>query len=184
MITITDTFGTNREPWCAKARCLGHNPELFFPATGHHLDERTAKTICSRCPVTTECLNHALDFDERYGIWGGLTQTERRQLIRDSRPPTTTPLCGTERGYHAHLRRRESTCPPCRDAVTKARQDRRAERVGQKLPPTTRPQCGTESGAKLHSYYGEDTCNPCRIAASGARRRREREHGRARGGAA
>ncbi|OIN79980.1 WhiB family transcriptional regulator [Mycobacterium malmoense] len=184
MITIADLFGTNTEAWTTQARCNGHNPDTWFPHTGQSDLERTAKTICSRCPVTTECLNHALDFDEHYGIWGGLTQTERRRLIRDSRPPTTTPHCGTERGYDAHLRRRESTCTACRDATTKARQNRRAERAKGQQPPTQRPQCGTESGGKLHAYYGEQTCDPCRIAGTAGRRRRERERARARGGAA
>ena len=40
--------------------------------------ERRAKMVCASCPVRVECLDHAIAFDERYGIWGGLTQDERR----------------------------------------------------------------------------------------------------------
>jgi WhiB family transcriptional regulator, redox-sensing transcriptional regulator len=42
--------------------------------------ERRAKTICAACPVRDECLQHAVTSDERYGIWGGLNQEERRGL--------------------------------------------------------------------------------------------------------
>ena len=42
--------------------------------------ERRAKSVCAACPVRVECLEHAVVFDERYGIWGGLNQDERRGL--------------------------------------------------------------------------------------------------------
>jgi WhiB family redox-sensing transcriptional regulator len=42
--------------------------------------ERRAKSVCATCPVRTECLEHAVQVDERYGIWGGLNQDERRLL--------------------------------------------------------------------------------------------------------
>ena len=45
--------------------------------------ERRAKSVCASCPVRDECLEHAIDVDERYGIWGGLNQEERR-LLRES----------------------------------------------------------------------------------------------------
>jgi len=44
--------------------------------------ERRAKTVCAGCPVQERCLEHAIAFDERYGIWGGLTHDERRTLRR------------------------------------------------------------------------------------------------------
>ena len=46
------------------------------------LRESRAKAVCSECPVRTECLEHALNSDERYGIWGGLTDRERRSVLR------------------------------------------------------------------------------------------------------
>ncbi len=45
--------------------------------------ERRAKSVCASCPVRYECLQHAIRVDERYGIWGGLNQDERR-LLRES----------------------------------------------------------------------------------------------------
>ena len=44
--------------------------------------ERRAKAVCAACPVRDECLDHAVAYDERYGIWGGLNQDERRNLRR------------------------------------------------------------------------------------------------------
>ncbi len=44
--------------------------------------ERRAKSVCASCPVRTQCLDHAVAVDERYGIWGGLNHDERRTLRR------------------------------------------------------------------------------------------------------
>ncbi len=46
--------------------------------------ERRAKQVCAGCPVRARCLDHAIDTDERYGIWGGLNQEERRSLRRSA----------------------------------------------------------------------------------------------------
>ncbi len=57
-----------------------HDPEIFFPEKGG--SSREAKRICSECPVRIECLNYALRRDERYGVWGGMSERERRRLKR------------------------------------------------------------------------------------------------------
>lgn len=72
------------EPWRAEAACKGVDPELFFvgradTASGQP-DRAAAKAVCRRCPVRTECLDHALAAGERHGIWGGLTELERKPL--------------------------------------------------------------------------------------------------------
>ena len=54
--------------------------EIFFPEKGG--SSREAKRICSECPVRIECLNYALRRDERYGVWGGMSERERRRLKR------------------------------------------------------------------------------------------------------
>lgn len=69
--------------WAEEAACRTSHPDLFFPETVR--GDNHAKAICSRCPVRTECLNHALDTDEKYGVWGGLTPRERRRLQRNRR---------------------------------------------------------------------------------------------------
>ncbi|HLV58405.1 MAG TPA: WhiB family transcriptional regulator [Natronosporangium sp.] len=70
--------------WRAKAACRDHDPENWFPigTSGPALAQTArAKAICRRCPVTRDCLAVALDRGE-YGIWGGLTEDERRSLVR------------------------------------------------------------------------------------------------------
>lgn len=64
--------------WRELARCAETEPEIFFPEKGG--STRDAKRICADCPVKTECLEVALRNDERFGIWGGLSERERRRL--------------------------------------------------------------------------------------------------------
>lgn len=67
-------------PWADEARCLQAEPDTFFPEKGG--STREAKRICNDCPVKPECLDYALENDERFGIWGGLSERERRRLKR------------------------------------------------------------------------------------------------------
>ena len=67
-------------PWQESARCRDYDPEIFFPEKGG--SSREAKRICADCPVRIECLNYALRRDERYGVWGGMSERERRRLKR------------------------------------------------------------------------------------------------------
>jgi WhiB family redox-sensing transcriptional regulator len=66
--------------WQDRALCAQTDPEAFFPEKGG--STREAKKICSSCPVRSECLSYALAHDERFGIWGGLSERERRRLKR------------------------------------------------------------------------------------------------------
>ena len=66
--------------WMLDARCLDADPEAFFPEKGG--STREAKRICAACPVRDECLDYALANDERFGIWGGLSERERRRVKR------------------------------------------------------------------------------------------------------
>lgn len=68
--------------WEEQARCRDiEDQSLFFPEHGNRSPAR-AKAICARCEVSAECLETALANDERFGIWGGLTEKERRALTR------------------------------------------------------------------------------------------------------
>lgn len=69
--------------WKSLARCRGVDPELFHP----HPDEdgAEAKAICASCPVRESCLEHALTRREKLGVWGGLTERERRRELRRRR---------------------------------------------------------------------------------------------------
>jgi WhiB family transcriptional regulator, redox-sensing transcriptional regulator len=80
-----DGPGWDEDGWRAEAACRGEDPELFFPAgsTGPALLQiAEAKEVCARCPVRDACLDFALGSGQRFGIWGGLTEDERRSLRR------------------------------------------------------------------------------------------------------
>jgi len=64
--------------WQSDSLCAQTDPEAFFPEKGG--STRDAKKICSSCEVRTRCLEYALENDERFGIWGGLSERERRKL--------------------------------------------------------------------------------------------------------
>lgn len=72
------------EDWRDTALCAQVGGELWFPEKGG--STRDAKRICNRCEVRAECLEYALDNDERFGIWGGLSERERRRLKRGQPP--------------------------------------------------------------------------------------------------
>jgi WhiB family redox-sensing transcriptional regulator len=69
---------TNPLSWQRDALCSQTDPEAFFPEKGG--STRDAKRICSGCDVRQQCLDYALQNDERFGIWGGLSERERRKL--------------------------------------------------------------------------------------------------------
>jgi WhiB family redox-sensing transcriptional regulator len=64
--------------WQERALCAQTDPEAFFPEKGG--STREAKKVCMSCDVRGECLEYALANDERFGIWGGLSERERRKL--------------------------------------------------------------------------------------------------------
>ncbi|HZE01570.1 MAG TPA: WhiB family transcriptional regulator [Pseudonocardiaceae bacterium] len=75
-----DEEGQQEQDWQERALCAQTDPEAFFPEKGG--STREAKLICAGCEVRAECLEYALAFDERFGIWGGLSERERRRLKR------------------------------------------------------------------------------------------------------
>ena len=79
LIQGVDLLG-DAPPWQEQALCSQTDPEAFFPDKGG--STREAKRICGRCDVKAECLQYALDREERYGVWGGLSERERRNLKR------------------------------------------------------------------------------------------------------
>jgi hypothetical protein len=79
---LADLLG-NVPEWQARALCAQTDPEAFFPEKGG--STRDAKRICARCEVKENCLQYALDHDERFGIWGGLSERERRKIKRQAR---------------------------------------------------------------------------------------------------
>ena len=70
--------GPEEQEWQDRALCAQTDPEAFFPEKGG--STREAKRICLGCEVRSDCLEYALAHDERFGIWGGLSERERRKL--------------------------------------------------------------------------------------------------------
>ena len=71
--------------WRHRAECLNHDPELFFPIgnTGPAITQiQEAKAVCQKCDVMTACLKFALESAQDSGVWGGLSEDERRSLKR------------------------------------------------------------------------------------------------------
>jgi len=66
--------------WQDEANCLGVDPDLFFPERG--ASTREAKEVCRGCVVREECLEYALVNGEKFGIWGGMSERERRRIRR------------------------------------------------------------------------------------------------------
>lgn len=73
--------------WQALALCAQTDPDMFFPEKGG--STREAKKTCLNCEVREACLDHALDNDERFGIWGGKSERERRKLHKERNPKHT-----------------------------------------------------------------------------------------------
>jgi WhiB family redox-sensing transcriptional regulator len=88
MHPMSDVISVEEATWRDEARCLDYPGVLFFgvedseTAAERRGREEQAKRICSSCTVRGECLEYALRVREPYGIWGGLTELERRARLR------------------------------------------------------------------------------------------------------
>jgi WhiB family transcriptional regulator, redox-sensing transcriptional regulator len=78
--------GAEKWEWQLHGACRGENTELFFHPEGERgparaAREAAAKTICARCPVVLACGEHALRAREPYGVWGGMSESEREAIL-------------------------------------------------------------------------------------------------------
>ena len=97
---------TWNEDWASQGQCRqGQRDELFVRGAG----QNQAKSLCGGCPARPECLAEALDNEIEWGVWGGMTERERRAILR-KRPNVTSwrVLLETARREHA-ARQAEST---------------------------------------------------------------------------
>ncbi len=104
-MTEFDQEAERAEPdtaWQDNANCLGEDPDLFFPKDNAEI--KAAKLICQACAVREECLEYSLETGQKFGIWGGLTERERRRvrrqraLARAGARETVVELPGSIRG--------------------------------------------------------------------------------------
>ncbi len=77
---VVELIGGPHQAWQRKANCMGVDPDLFFPERGS--STREAKEVCRGCVVREECLEYAVTYGEKFGIWGGLSERERRKIRR------------------------------------------------------------------------------------------------------
>jgi len=82
--------------WQRAAACTGLGTERFFHPDGERgrrllQREQAAQAVCARCPVIAACAAHALAVREPYGVWGGMTETDREQILAGTAQPQSTP---------------------------------------------------------------------------------------------
>ena len=108
--------------WRHQARCREYDPELFFPIgnTGPALlQTEEAKNVCYRCPVMDECGLWALETRIEQGVFGGMSEDERRAIRRRAARNGSrreAARCGTRPGYKRHHREKTPVCEPCAQA--------------------------------------------------------------------
>lgn len=85
-----ETTTYTAETWRIGALCAQVDPEIFYPDVGQ--PTRPAKAVCATCPVRGFCLDEALETNERYGVWGGLSERERRAIRRQRSTPAATAI--------------------------------------------------------------------------------------------
>jgi WhiB family transcriptional regulator, redox-sensing transcriptional regulator len=106
------------EDWTIAAGCRGMDPdELFVQGAA----QNRAKVVCATCPVRTECLADALDNRVEYGVWGGMTERERRALLR-KRPEVGSWRQVLEEARDAYLERTGSVLLVPEPSITLPRQ--------------------------------------------------------------
>ncbi len=88
------------EEWPSQGACRGEDPDALFVQGAA---QQQAKQVCMSCPVRSECLAHALDTRTEFGVWGGTTERERRQLLREHpHVPSWRNLLEDARTAHEH----------------------------------------------------------------------------------
>ncbi len=80
MDIVSLLYGHPQMDWHDRANCAGVDPDLFFPERGE--SPREAKQVCRGCVVREDCLAFAISSGERFGVWGGMTERERRLYRR------------------------------------------------------------------------------------------------------
>ena len=95
-VAIVDPWGE----WASLARCSGTDPDALFVLGKAQHD---AKAVCMMCPVRVQCLAEALDNRNEFGVWGGMTERERRALLRQ-RPDITSWKTAFQAGMAGQVR--------------------------------------------------------------------------------
>lgn len=132
------TLAVQPAEWHLDALCAQVDGETWFPEQGKSC--RDAKRICRACPVRAECLQYSLDNDERFGIWGGLSERERRRLrkgdlsVLSDNPLWRCEVCGEELAFKGRVCSAE-----CRHQLSlEERLPRECGECGEPIPNVSR----------------------------------------------
>lgn len=98
--TRNTKFKIHDEPWIEDAACRGMDTEIFFPHQGD--DTRPAKAVCDGCTVRSECLDYALRTGEHHGVWGGLSERERRKVRARAKRRRLAEVAAANSTHHRH----------------------------------------------------------------------------------
>lgn len=105
------------QDWKQHAACRGMDASLFFPERGDTAPVRAAQAVCRTCPVAEECLSYAMALNEKFGIWGGTSERQRRAMRRTGTRRVVQQLThGTNGGYIRHIALGTTPCESCRIA--------------------------------------------------------------------
>lgn len=142
-MVVVELLGIAGQTWMADALCARTDPEVFYPEIGE--TDHVAKTS-GRCPVVEQCRAYALETNEQHGVWGGLSEHERRRQRAGLAPAPATgcPRCGDE-----VTNRRARYCDACR---------------AERQPPRRPSGCGTRAGYVAHKRHGIPVCDDCATA--------------------
>jgi hypothetical protein len=147
-LTTRPATGTT---WKLKGLCAQTDPDIFFPEKGAPTSR--AMAVCMACEVRAQCLEYAMQNNERFGVWGGLSESKRRELRKKLPTPAPAPKpvtirpalprpvhtggnplapCGTEAAYRRHKRYKEPVDDACeaghKEWLDKSRERRRRTR--------------------------------------------------------
>lgn len=147
------TIPSRSDAWMRSGtdRACQNDPELWFSKDAK--DKQAAIRACARCPLLVPCRAYALQTQPPHGIWGGLTETERRKY------PEGAPGCGTQSAYLRHRAKGEQ-CTPCESWRAEQTEAERRARLADE-----HAKGGTRTGARIHLRLGEPACRACATAA-------------------
>lgn len=137
------------EDWRDQAACRGMDTNLFFPERGHNATDEV-KAACASCPVAQQCLDYAMALGDRFGIWGGTSDKQRRVIRR-------TDWHGTASGYRMHHLEGTQPCERCRAAYNEWHRHYKARKRAEIAH-------GTNAGYSQHVRQGDKPCAACREA--------------------
>ncbi len=127
MTALSEALGISGQSWVDDAICSQTDPESFFVEKGG--TTKPAKLICQGCPVRQQCLDYALKHDERWGVWGGYSERERRRLQRGENVTPTLNRGGHQPSYACY--QRGCKTPECHQARLAYERDLRARKKQQ-----------------------------------------------------